>query len=95
MYARLLTFTTEPGARSAMEELADQAYASMRSLEGFKSATFLGDDAVGEYVVLTQWESEEAAGAADEALTSVRQEVASIAKGPPTLRLFEVYEQKA
>lgn len=95
MHARLLMFTTKPGTRSTMEELADQTYASMRSLEGFKSATFLGDDAVGEYGVLSWWESKEAADAADEALASVRQEVAGIAKGPPTFRLFEVYEPKA
>lgn len=94
MYARKLMFTVEPGNRSTMNELADQAYESMKSLKEFKSATFASDEPVGEYVVLSLWESKEAAEAAGEALAPVRQAMSDIVTGPPTVRLLAVYEPR-
>ncbi|MFB0534870.1 MAG: antibiotic biosynthesis monooxygenase [Anaerolineae bacterium] len=93
MYASWVMFTLGPGTRSTAEKLADQFAPVLRGLKGFKSVTFLGDDAVGEYASLTLWESKEDAEAALAATGSqLEQALSSIVKGPPTRRLFEVYE---
>jgi len=96
MYARLVMFTLGPGMRSTAEKLADQFASAHKTLKGFKSATFIGDDTVGEYGALTLWESKEDAEAAGTALgPKLEQALSGIVKGPPTRRLFEVYEPKA
>jgi heme-degrading monooxygenase HmoA len=95
MYATFVMFTLGPETRSTAEKLGEQFAPVIRSLKGFKSITFFGDDAVGEYASLTIYESKEDAEAAV-AATGPRLEEAlkGIVKGPPTRRLFEVYEPK-
>ena len=96
MYARLVLFTLGPGTRSTAEKLADQFAPALRAQKGFKTVTFIGDDAVGEYGGLSLWESKEDAEAAAAALDSrLEQALTDIVKGPPTRRLFEVYEPNA
>ncbi|MFQ5914063.1 MAG: hypothetical protein ACE5JS_12840 [Nitrospinota bacterium] len=96
MFARLTLFTLGPGTRSTAEKLAGQFDPLFKTQKGFKGITFIGDDAVGEYGGLSLWESKEAAEAAASALNPKLQEALSgIVKGPPTLRLFEVFEPKA
>ncbi|MEW5957453.1 MAG: antibiotic biosynthesis monooxygenase [Chloroflexota bacterium] len=92
MYARLVMFSGKPGSRAKAEKLADQAASIYRTLKGFKSAMFITDEAVGEYVALSQWESKEAAEAIREALAPVQHALSDIVTGPPMIRLFEVYE---
>lgn len=53
MYASLLMFNLGPGMRSTAEKLVDQFAPVVRTLKGFKSITFLGNDTVGEYASLT------------------------------------------
>ena len=96
MYARLTMFTLGPGMRSTMEKLTDQFASVLKTLKGFKSATFFGDDTVGECGCLSLWESKEDVEAAGTALgPKLEQALSGIVKGPPTRRLFEVYEPKA
>ena len=96
MYARLVILTLGPGMRSTAEKLADQFAPVLRTLKGFKGVTFLADDAAGEYASFSIWESKEDAEAAIAATApQLEQALSGIAKGPPTRRLFEVYEPKA
>jgi len=96
MYAQWVMFALGPGTRSTAEKLADQFAPVLRTLKGFKSVTFIGDDTAGEYASLSLWESKENAEAAAAATGSRLEEALSgIVKGPLTRRLFEVYEPKA
>ena len=96
MYATLVMFTLGPGTRSTAEKMAEQFAPLIKGLKGFKNITFLGDDELGEYASVTIYESKEDAEAAV-ATTGPRLEEAlkGIVKGPPTRRLFEVFETKA
>jgi len=92
MYAQLVSFTLEPGMRQTAEKLADQFDPALKSLKGFKSASYLASDSTGEYATFSLWESKEDAEAAA-AITGPRLEEAlkSIAKSGPTRLMFDVY----
>jgi len=95
MYALLLLFPLGPGMRSTAEKLGDRFSPVHRAAKGFKSETFLADDTIGEYGSLTLWESKEDIEAFRKAAAPrLQQALGGIAKGPPTTRLFEVYEPK-
>ena len=95
MYAQLVMFTLGPGMRAEAEQMADAFNLAHKSLKGFKNATFLGDDSIGDYGSLTIWETPEDLQAAGNILRPKMQEALSgIAKGEPTVRVFEVYEPK-
>ncbi|MFQ5913092.1 MAG: antibiotic biosynthesis monooxygenase family protein [Nitrospinota bacterium] len=96
MYARLTTFIVGPGMRSRMEKVADELAPIFKAQKGFKSITFVADDAVGEYGGFSLWETKEDAEAAAAAINpKVQEAVDGIVKGQPSIRLFEVYEPKA
>ena len=97
MYARLLLFNLGPGMQSTVEKAVEGSASVYKPLKGFKSATFLSDDAVGEYGAFSLWESKEDADAAAVTLKArVQEAVGSIIKEPLTFRLFEVlHEAKA
>ncbi len=95
MYARLVLFTLGPGMRSTAEKVVNEMSPRVKAQKGFKNVNFLGDDEAGEYGAFVLWETKEDAEAGKEALFPVLQNALSgIAKGPPTLKLFEVYEPK-
>ena len=95
MYAQLFLFTTGPGMRAEVEKMGDQFAAAHKSLKGFKSDLFLGDDEIGEYGSLTIWETTEDIESAMVVLRpGLEKALDGIAKGPPTRRVFEVYESK-
>jgi heme-degrading monooxygenase HmoA len=91
MYARFSVVSVGPGMRPRMEALADQLASRFQSLPGFRSVTFLMDDATGDYGSFSLWDSREAAEAASAA---VSPHVARIFKGMLTPWIFEVYEPK-
>ena len=96
MYAQLYMFTLGPGMRSTAEKIADQFASKHKTIKGFKSVTYIGDETVGEYGSLSLWESKEEVEAAGEVFgPQIEQALSGIVKGPPTRRLFEVYEPKA
>ena len=95
MYAQLVMFTLGPGMRSTADKLADQFASAHKTLKGFKNSTFIGDDTVGDYGALTLWETPEDLQAAGDILRPKLQEALSgIAKGEPTVQIFEVYDPK-
>ena len=96
MYARLVMFTLGPGMRTTADKLADQFSSIHENMKGFKGATYIGDDSIGEYGCLTIWESKEDAEASGMDLRpKLEQALSGIAKGPPTSRLFVVFEPKS
>ncbi len=95
MYARLTLFTLGPGMRSKAEEIAGEMIPKVKAQKGFKSINFLGENETGEYGAFILWETKEDGEAAKEALFPILQsKLTGIAKGPPTLKLFEVFELK-
>lgn len=95
MYALLLLFVLGPGMRSTAEKLADQFSPVHKAAKGFKTETFLLDDTTGEYGSLTLWDSkEDIEDFRKAAAPQLQKALSGIAKGPPTTRLFEVYEPK-
>ncbi len=93
MYARLVLFTLGPGMRSKAEEITSEMNLKVKARKGFKNVNFLGDDEAGEYGAFVLWETKEDAEAGKEALFPILQsKLAGIAKGLPTLKLFEVLE---
>ncbi len=93
MYARLTLFTLGPGMRSTAEKIVGEMNPKVKARKGFKSINYLGDDEAGEYGAFILWETKEDAAASKEALFPILQsKLTGIAKGPPTLKLFEVIE---
>ncbi len=95
MYARLNKMNVGPGQREFAEGMADKIAPVMRSLNGFRSVTFMGDFETGEIGGLSVWETKEDADAAGETMASMFQEaVGDKLKGPPDIKVLEVYEPK-
>ncbi len=95
MYTRLMLFTLGPGQREFAEGLADKFAPDFATLKGFQSITFMGDFDTGEVGTLSVWETKEDAEAAGEALMPKLQEaVGDRLKGPPSVKVLEVYEPK-
>jgi len=95
LYALLILLPLGSGKRSTAEKLADQFSPVHKAAKGFKTETFLLDDTTGEYGSLTLWESKEDIEAFRKASAPHLQKgLSGIAMGPPTTRLFEVYEPK-
>lgn len=79
--------------RSTAEKLGHQFSLVHKTAKGFISETLLADETIGECGSLTIWESKEDIEAFREATASRFQEaLIGFVKGPPTIRLFEVYE---
>lgn len=96
MYALLTLFTLGPGTREIADKTGEQFAPFLAGLKGFKGATMFGDDDTGEYGGLTLWETKEDAEAALAATKGPMQEaVGDVLKGPPTRKVFEVWEAKA
>ena len=96
MYAQLVMLSLGPGMRSTAEKLADQFHPVLRAMKGFKTGTFFGDEATGEYGTFTLWETKEDVEAAAAVMRpKLEQAVSGITKAPPTRKFFEVYETKA
>ena len=95
MYARMTTWRLGAENRSTMERLADEAFRRVRGMDGFRSATYMADDAAGEYIGLTVWESKEAADAAGQASAEQLRRIAADLGQQPEVRTFEVYEPQA
>lgn len=95
MYASLSILNFGPGMRPADEKAADQFYSIIKTMKGFKGATFFADVEVGEYNTLVLWDTMENAEAANSAVApKMQQALGTILKKPPTRRIFEVYEPK-
>ena len=96
MYARLVLFSLGSGMRSKAEEIMEEMSPRAKARKGFKSANFLSNEADGEYGVFILWDTKQDAEDAKEALLPILQsKLTGVAKNPPSLKLFEVYQPKA
>ena len=95
MYAQIVILKTAPGKRSEAEKLADQSFAALKGVKGFKGVTYLGDDDNSEYGSLYLWETKEDLDAVMKELMPRMQEATNaLAIEPPFRRIYEVYEPK-
>ena len=94
-YARLTLITLGPGQRSKAEALAEEMVPLVKAQPGNEGATFLMDEENGEYGAFLLWDTKEHAEAAKEKMLPIlMSRVGEIVKGPPALKLFEVYDVK-
>ncbi|MCB1486053.1 MAG: hypothetical protein KDJ88_01195 [Bauldia sp.] len=96
MYARLLTFNIGPGGRDLATGMADEAYAMVKAMGGFISATYLViDETAGDYGSLTVWNSHADADAAADVLRPWMMEKAGDRlTAPPAIHTCEIYQPK-
>ncbi|MFC2047241.1 hypothetical protein ACFLTK_03060 [Chloroflexota bacterium] len=79
-----------------MQEIVDKFDPILKARNGFKSATYFGDDMVGDYGILVLWESKKDAEAARKEIFPVFQKtVSEMLRSPPSNPLFEVYEPES
>ena len=95
MYARLTQFNLGPGQRKYAEELVEIFMPVVAALKGHKSTTFMADIEAGEFSALSIWETKENAHAAGEEMAPwLKAAVGDRLKGPPSIKVLEVYEPK-
>ena len=95
MYGQMLILKTAPGKRSEAEKVADQAFAILKGVKGFKGATYFGDPDKNEYGSFYLWETKEDLDAVMKDIMPRMQEVTNaLAIEPPLRRIYEIYEPK-
>lgn len=95
MHASTTMFTMPRGMRKQMEELADRMLATMKSLPGFVSITFVMNEETNEFGGFALWKTQQEAEAAMEQTgAKLEQALAGKTVGPLRRSLFEVYEPK-
>ena len=94
MNIRLVQFNLGPSTRSAAEAVADKIVPAIRAQPGCERAEFFADDAAGDYGFVVLWASKQAADAATTVISPMLMPALAVAKGTPSIRLFEVYEPK-
>lgn len=96
MYARLVMFKLGTGQRAFAEGMAAQFLKAMQGLSGFKQAIYLNDESIGEYGVLSLWESKKEAEEAGTALApGFQQALQGKIQEPPSIRVLEVFQPVA
>lgn len=93
MYARFVLFALGSGKRDVAKDMVKKQQSAMRSLPGFKGVTFIADESVGEYGLMSLWESKENAEAAEVTLTpSYLQFLKGHLKRIPMRRVLEIFQ---
>jgi heme-degrading monooxygenase HmoA len=96
MFARLVTFSLEPGNGPATERLANEHDPIIRRLPGFVSLAFLHDDAQNRYGSFSVWQTRgEAEAVGSVAALQVKDALKSSIKGRPAVAVYEVYAPQA
>lgn len=92
-YLTLGTLTIGPGKRAVAEGIADHGVGLVSSQPGFISVRFFLDEATNVYGAVSEWESREAAEAADAVLTpGFTQAFGDHLEGEISSRIYEIYE---
>jgi heme-degrading monooxygenase HmoA len=90
MFARVSSYQFAPDQADQGAQAFDRTTASLRQMEGIRSAYFLLDRVSGKALTITLWESEQAMTASEEAANRIRSDAAGSAGG--TVRTVERYE---
>ena len=94
MNLRLVQFSLGPGKRSVAEGIADKVVPAIRAQKGCDRCEFFADDEAGDYGIVVLWASKQAADAAYLVISPILMPALAVAKGAPSIRLFDVYEPK-
>ena len=95
MYATFTLMPVKSGMREKYEKVADNQFSFAQGLKGFISATYLFNPEGSECGGFMIWESKEDADAAWAiAGPKIQEAMADLATGPPTRKVFDVYEPK-
>lgn len=93
MWARLVLIPLGQGMRETAEQLADQFSVTLSRLDGFRGVTFLADETAGEYGSISLWQTRADAEAVRWNVgPEIKRALKGITRGPPRVRLFEVYQ---
>lgn len=92
MFARVVTFTLKPGHTADTRTLADQQAPIVCGLPGFRSLTFLYDDASGRYGSFSTWATrEDAEAVSGVAELQMPDELKQRMTTRPVVGIYEVY----
>ncbi len=92
MFARMTTWQVGTEHRPKLERLADEMSERLAAMAGFRTATYLADDAGGRYSSLTVWDTKEAAEAAAQASAEWLRQIVADLGHQPEIQTFEIYE---
>lgn len=93
MYTRFVLFTLGKGKHDAAKEVAGRFENAMKDLKGYKGSTFIADENIGEYGVLSMWETAQDAKQADASLApDFIKSLFGQVQHPPIRRILEVFQ---
>lgn len=82
MYARISTVQGDPSKiDDAVAFINDKIIPTLKGLNGFTAINFMADRSTGKLVAVAFWQDEAALKASDEAIGSMRNEVADVVGG--------------
>jgi heme-degrading monooxygenase HmoA len=91
MYARTSTIEAQPSSIDAgTAHVRDTVMPALERMEGFTGLSLLVDRSSGRCIATTAWQSEEAIRASAEAVRPIRDRVAEILGGSPTVEEWEI-----
>ncbi len=92
MHARVNTLQMDPAKiDDAVGALESGGLDQLKSIDGFKGVTVLGDRQSGKSLAITFWESEDALHASEEAVKEIRKRSAEAGgAADPQIEVFEV-----
>jgi Antibiotic biosynthesis monooxygenase len=91
---RLVQFSLGTGMRPAAEAIADKVVPAIRAQPGCMRCEFITDDDTGDYGIVVLWASKQAADASYTVISPILMPALAIARGAPSIRLYDVYEPK-
>ena len=95
MYGQLVILKMAPGKRAEAEQMADQSFAVLKDVKGFRGATYFGDDDNSEYGAFYLWETKEDLDAVmKEMMPKLQEATNALAVEPPLRRIYQIYEPK-
>jgi heme-degrading monooxygenase HmoA len=96
MFARLVTFSLEPGNGPTTIRLANEHDPIIRRLPGFESLAWLHDDTTGRYGSFSVWQTrKDAEAVSGVAALQVKDALKGSMKGRPSVAIYEIYAAQA
>ena len=93
MHTRFVMFTLNEGRRETAKEIMGRFENAMKDLNGYKGSTYIADDQIGEYGILSLWETAQDAKHADTVLApDFYKTLLRRTKYAPIRRILEVFE---
>jgi heme-degrading monooxygenase HmoA len=92
VHARVNVMEMDPGRiDDAVKTLEEGGLDRLKSIDGFKGMTILGDRGGGKALAISFWESEDALNASEESVRETRKQATEAAGAPePKIEIYEV-----